>query len=39
MLDFKKKPKEEKTRYMELGDFKERRVLPLPTEVAKVDSA
>lgn len=35
MLDFKKKPKDEITRYMELGDFKERKVLPPPTDVAK----
>lgn len=39
MLDFKKKPKDEITRYMELGDFKERKVLPPPTDVAKEGSA
>ncbi len=38
MLDFEKKPGDEKTRYMQIepkNEFKERRVLPLPTEVAK----
>ncbi|MFN3533322.1 MAG: TIGR03986 family CRISPR-associated RAMP protein [Candidatus Brocadia sp.] len=35
MLDFDKKPADEKTRYMELGDFKERKVLPVPTDVVQ----
>ena len=36
MLDFEKKPVDEKTRYMSIkpkNEFKERRVLPCPTEV------
>ena len=36
MLDFEKKPDDEKTQYMQIkpkNKFKERRVLPLPTEV------
>lgn len=38
MLDFVKKPADEKTRYMQIepeNEFKERRVLPLPTEVVQ----
>jgi len=33
MLDFEKKPDDDKTEYMALNKFRERRVLPKPTEV------
>lgn len=38
MLDFKKRPDDKKTRYMQIepkNEFKERKVLPLPTEVVQ----
>lgn len=33
MLDFEKKPSDDKTKYMKLADFRQRKVLPKPTEV------
>ncbi len=34
MLDFTNRPSDEKTKYMELGEFKERKILPSPTEIS-----